>query len=221
MRLKIKKAAVIAAAPVVAFAAIIAYAYATPSNLGSIPPRDPGNPTLPETCAIQCQMMTQDPPQPPGGEGGVFGGGPVFTNVSGSAVTQNVSYTPVGGDQLVSTTENLISLQASGDDPVYGHIVTTLDQTQPVTPTTIRANQLSDQFPATGNINFRVTITLGSQPGAIYRSMEEIQIDDPNLQSLRPHVNAHYRLRNPVRFENIQNPGVEAFTLQQLNVTIN
>jgi len=105
-------------------------------------------------------------------------------------------------------------------NPVLGVITTSLDPTRPSTPSFIRSNGTSE-FPATEVINFYARATVSSRPGRIYRSIQEVTLTNPNVTSFNPHVNEQFTLSRPVEFEDVNVPGVVAFTLKDVRVTLN
>lgn len=104
--------------------------------------------------------------------------------------------------------------------PALGIITTTFDESRQSTESTIISNQDDAEFPATENIYFYAEVTISSQPGKKYRSIQEVHFSSNNVTSFNPHVDEVFNLVNPVDFEDVNEPGAVAFTLQSGSVTL-
>jgi hypothetical protein len=139
----------------------------------------------------------------------------------------NATSTGVGDFTVVNTgtlpcqaTLDPVNISITSTDPVLGTITTTLDQTRRSTSSTIISNTPGIEFPATEKINFFAEATISSRPGKQYRSIQEVQLGSRNVNSFNPHRQERFSLIRKVDFEDVNNPGVAAFTLTSLSVTL-
>ncbi|HVZ37975.1 MAG TPA: hypothetical protein VHI13_01765 [Candidatus Kapabacteria bacterium] len=93
-------------------------------------------------------------------------------------------------------------LQASVQDPQLGTINTTLDATRTAELTTIRSNDQSQRFPATGDIRFYANATVATAPGIVYASKTPVHLNSGNLNSVNPFNNETFTLTEDVEFYN-------------------
>jgi len=143
----------------------------------------------------------------------------VFTTVtSGTPTFQTIgnTYSPNG---TFMTPGNFLGL---GSNPVLGAVTWMYDFSRPTTTSSVIANQLASDFPATGDLYFYITGTLGAFPGQTFRSQQEIHIRQAFLTSFNPASNMTVSLVNgPIFFEDVNAPGIPVFTLLGLDVTLN
>jgi hypothetical protein len=114
------------------------------------------------------------------------------------------------------------SFTGTGVNPVLGPVTWTYDLGRPATISSAIANQIGADFPATGDLYFYITGTLGAFPGQVFRSQQEIHIRQTFLTSFNPASAMTVSLVNgPIAFENVATPGIVAFNLVGLDVTLN
>ncbi len=141
---------------------------------------------------------------------------------SGIVANGNGTFTLTGnGVNPCSVTLAPQSINATVVDPVLGNVVTTYDASRPATPSTVVSNQVASEFPATGDIYFHATATVSSRPGRLYRTINEIHLQNPQLRTFKPHRQETYNLVDPVDYEDVNIPGVVAFTVTSISVTLN
>ncbi len=138
-----------------------------------------------------------------------------------------VTSTGVGQFKIVKTGTNPCvaelepqKIDVTSSDPVLGTITTTLDATRTSTNSRIESNVAGTEFPATENIYFYANATISSKKGVVYQSINEVHLTSDNVNSFNPHVNEQFTLAEKVDFEDVKNPGVVAFTLSELTVTL-
>lgn len=83
----------------------------------------------------------------------------------------------------------------------------------------IEANQPGATLPATSRLRFRGRVTVASQPGRVFVSDGDIVIGTNNL-TVWPHNNTQYVQIGTTDFEDVNVPGVVAFTLSGAVVTV-
>jgi len=131
-------------------------------------------------------------------------------------------FTVVNGTSNPCTAELAVTnIDLTSTNPTLGTIRTRLDPTRPSSLSRIRSNQIGSDFPATEDIYFQARATLSSQPGKLFRSINELHFNSQQVLTFNPHVNEVFRLVNRVAFEDVQNPGVVAFVLDQATVRLN
>lgn len=139
----------------------------------------------------------------------------------------NATSTGVGQFTVVNSGTNpctasldptLISI--TSNDRVLGTVTTTLDPTRRSTSSRITSLVAGQEFPAQEDIFFFAEATISSQPGRQYRSIQEVHLNSQRVNTFNPHVNEVFNLAGQVDFEDVRNPGVVAFSLTQLNVTL-
>ncbi len=106
-------------------------------------------------------------------------------------------------DDPTSTTLKAVAFTATGEHPELGTVSWTLYPS--TVQSTITANQAESDFPATSRLFFYAEITVSSQPGAVYRSDEALEMVNHNLTEW-PHNNAEYSQEKAVSFTNINDP---------------
>lgn len=141
------------------------------------------------------------------------------------------------GNQYNSDTQGTGSFQVTQCDPAvcelkldptsinitsnagsFGIVTTVLDPTRISTPATVTAlasGAYDERF------SFFAETTVSSQPGRVFRSVQELTFVNGNVLTFNPHQNEQFKLENAVDFEDVNAPGVIAFTLQQANITLN
>jgi hypothetical protein len=110
-------------------------------------------------------------------------------------------------------------IEVTSNNPDLGVITTKLDPTRASSLSTVRSLAVASEFPAEERINFFAETTLASNPGVVYRSINEIQLVG-TINSFNPHRDERFKLAAPADFEDIRNPGCVAFTLRSLEVTL-
>lgn len=113
-----------------------------------------------------------------------------------------------------------VSLSATGSNPTLGTVTTTLDGSRTPAASSVAANQAGSEFPATATINFYANATLSSKPGVNYRSIQQLTLQG-KVSSFNPFKQERFVLLKSVDFEDVNRPGVVAFSLGSLTVTLN
>jgi hypothetical protein len=145
--------------------------------------------------------------------------GQVYTSIVANG---NGTFTAVGsGTNPCNVSLNAQNINAVTNDPQLGTITTKIDPSRPAQQSTVVSNQVGSEFPATGDIYFHATAEVSSRPGVIYRTINEIHLQNPQLRSFNPHRQETYNLVAPVDYEDPAQPGVVAFTVNSISVTLN
>ncbi|MEO5928912.1 MAG: hypothetical protein ABIR47_03170 [Candidatus Kapaibacterium sp.] len=139
--------------------------------------------------------------------GALFNGRVVTIPANGTATFQWIATSQVPA----SATLTPVSVSGSGIDPVYGPVAFSLDNTRPAPNSTITANQAETSIPATGNLTFNLTVTIGAFPGVVYESIQPLT-QNATLFAW-PHNNAQYNSLNQVDFQDRAHPGPIAFSM--------
>jgi hypothetical protein len=139
----------------------------------------------------------------------------------------NATSTGVGDFKVINTGTlpcqavlDPVTINITSTDPVLGTVTTTLDPNRTSTSSTITSNTPGIEFPATEKINFFAEATISSRPGKQYRSIQEVQLSSRTVSSFNPHRQERFSLVRKVDFEDVNNPGVVAFTLTSLKVIL-
>ncbi|MBS1910663.1 MAG: hypothetical protein JST22_01630 [Bacteroidetes bacterium] len=100
-----------------------------------------------------------------------------------------------------STSFTPVSISVSGNDATYGDFSFTFDATRTVQNSTVTANQVGADFPATADVYANVTGTISGIAGTFTNSTV-CHMRTTNLQSFDPNVNETYTFVNDVDFTN-------------------
>jgi hypothetical protein len=165
---------------------------------------------LPNGTVLTCQVVN-------GQKVYVDNNGVQYNGTSTGTGTFTVTNTNVNPCQA---TLNPNAINVTSTVGALGTVTTTLDPTRIAPPTTITSNVIGSDFPATERINFFARATVSSRPGVNYRSIQPVQLFSGNVTTFNPHVNEVFNLQQPVDFEDVNRPGVIAFTLRTLSVTL-
>ncbi|MEO5931519.1 MAG: hypothetical protein ABIR47_16415 [Candidatus Kapaibacterium sp.] len=141
---------------------------------------------------------------------------PFSTNGSGSFSTISSS-----SENRTSTLTQPVSYTGNGTGPLVGNASWSFDLTRTVQNSSIIANTLTSDFPATGDLFVNIQGTLGVTPGVTYRSRQPVHLSTTHLNTYDPQVNEVWTLAGQTAFEDTRNPGVTVFTLQSANATFN
>jgi hypothetical protein len=138
----------------------------------------------------------------------------------------NATSTGTGTFMVTNTTTNPctavlspVGILVTSNTQTLGLVTTTLDPTRPATPSKIQSLTVGTDFPAREDIFFYVQTTISSRPGKQYRSIREVHLT-AIVNSFNPHTSEVCTLVQPVDFEEVNNPGPIAFTLQSLRVIL-
>jgi hypothetical protein len=144
----------------------------------------------------------------------------------GTGISYPATSTGVGEFTIVNSSTNPCvaelkpnRIEVTSNNPDLGQITTKLDPTRGSSLSTIKSLVPGSEFPAEERINFFAETTLASNPGTVYRSINEIQLVG-TVNSFNPHRDERFKLAAPADFEDIRNPGCVAFTLRSLEVTL-
>lgn len=137
-------------------------------------------------------------------------------NVTGQSTFRTTGVN--GPDQPSGSTQEIVTLNASVDIPELGTVTWTNSGLQ-TEPTTVQANQVSGEFPATANINFIPEATISSQPGRVYRATQAVNLHSSNITTF-PFVNESVSVGGPINFADVQT-GEIAFTITLSDIVIN
>jgi hypothetical protein len=182
--------------------ALIAYAYARPVGLSYNVQIGPLRPCpMAGTKTITNPIIGTD-----------FSPNQVQANFNVTSATQAGSTSP-----MVTLTPT--GINAVSQSQTLGQISYTLDQSRIPTPTTVSGNLPGQEFPARVDIYIPALATIAAQPGKTFRSVGEVHLQSPNAQSFNPFNGQDvFNLVSSVAFEDVNVPGVTAFTLT--NVTL-
>jgi hypothetical protein len=134
---------------------------------------------------------------------------------------QVVGGTTGGGDVPASSSLQPQQWQGTGNSPTLGAVNWQFDVSRSVANTTIIANQLGEDFPATAHIRFHIRGTLGAVPGVTFESVTPLDVTNSNVHSFAPFVNESFTLAAPVLFRQVGNPQGRTFTLTTLTLKLN
>lgn len=133
----------------------------------------------------------------------------------GGTATASFETTSVtAASQPAGSKQKLVSLSATATDPVLGTISWKASGS---TGTSILANQVATDFPATSDIFFTPTATISSRPGVTYTGTT-VHLQTTSLSSFNPQKNESYKLVNgPIKFTS----GSRTFTLDLQSFVVN
>jgi hypothetical protein len=145
--------------------------------------------------------------------GPLFGSATVNIPANGTATFQWIATSQFPA----SATLTPVAVSGSGIDPVYGPVTFSLDNTRPAPNSTISATQAAGPIPATGNLTFNLTVTIGAFPGVVYESIQPLT-QNATLFAW-PHNNAQYNSLSQVDFQDRAHPGPIAFSMVARGMT--
>jgi hypothetical protein len=148
----------------------------------------------------------------------------IQTSGTGSfTTTSNTSVNKEAGIPA-STTLEPGTWKGTGNNDKLGAITWEFDQARNRDEglvSTVVANQLDDELPATGDLYFHIRGTLGAAPGTTYQSVTPLHLRNTNLKSYDPIVGELFTLVEDIPFEDVNKPGITAFTLSNLTLSVN
>ncbi|HVZ37770.1 MAG TPA: hypothetical protein VHI13_00690 [Candidatus Kapabacteria bacterium] len=100
-----------------------------------------------------------------------------------------------------STSFTPVSISVSGNDATYGDFSFTFDASRSVQNSTVTANQVGTDFPATADVYANVTGTISGIAGTFTNSTV-CHMRTTNLRSFDPNINETYTFVNDVDFTN-------------------
>jgi hypothetical protein len=103
----------------------------------------------------------------------------------------------------------------------FGNVSVTLDGSRPVTPSIIRSINIGSEFPATEDFYFHAFATVSSLPGRQFRSIQQFHFSSRQVQSFNPHKNERFGQIDKVDFEDVNQPGITVFTVQNTAISLN
>jgi hypothetical protein len=134
---------------------------------------------------------------------------PTFTVISTSTSPSSISLQPV-------------SWSGSGSSPTLGTVNWAFDVSRAVPNTTITANQIGPDFPATAHIRTHIIGTIAAYPGVMFISKTPLDFTSTSVTSFNPFISQIFTLATPVVFVDQANPtSGPSFTLNSLNLTLN
>jgi hypothetical protein len=107
----------------------------------------------------------------------------------------------------------------NGTHPVLGAITWSFDVSRSVPNSIIASIGEPGTFPATGDLGFHITGSVGALPNRVFHSTSPVHLHANSLTSFAPFVSETFTLVNPVQFDD-QN-GNPAFTLINIVLTLN
>jgi len=103
------------------------------------------------------------------------------------------------------------ALRSSGQVDGLGFVEIGIDQTRSAGDSTLVANQVTSDYPATQTMRFFPTVTID---GAEYRALDAANLVNTSVTSTPPPVGTVYVLTNDVRLESVDKPGEVAMTIK-------
>jgi hypothetical protein len=114
-----------------------------------------------------------------------------------------------------------VSWTGSGSSPTLGSMSWQFDVSRSVANTTLTANQLGSDFPATAQIRFHVTGTIAAYPGVTFISQTPVVLVG-TINSYNPYVNESFSLASSVVFVDKANPTTgPSFTMTSFSLALN
>jgi hypothetical protein len=148
-------------------------------------------------------------------------GGTFTTNATVLPTFRVVGGTQGGGDVPASSSLQPLQWQGVGNSPTLGTVNWQFDVSRSVANTTIVANQLGADFPATAHIRFHIRGTIGAVPGVTFESLTPLDVASSNIHSFAPFNNETFTLAAPVTFRQVNNPDGRTFTMTSLTLKLN
>jgi hypothetical protein len=155
------------------------------------------------------------------------GNSAVFTTNAAILPTfQVVGGTQGGGNVPASSSLRPLQWQGVGNSPTLGAVNWQFDasRVESVPNTTIVANQLGSDFPATAHIRFHIRGTIAAFPGVTFESVTPLDVTNNNIHSFAPFNNETFTLdplSTPVQFRQVGNPQGQTFLMTSLTLRLN
>jgi hypothetical protein len=140
-----------------------------------------------------------------------FPGGPIFNSNTTGGIGVVVGDPFLTSDKRNGTTLVIQKLQSSGQVDGLGLVEIGIDQTRSAGDSTLVANQVGSDYPATQTMRFYPTVAVD---GKAYRALDVAVLTNSSVTSTPPAVGTVYVLTNDVRFESVGSPGRVAFTIK-------
>jgi hypothetical protein len=137
-------------------------------------------------------------------------GGPIITSTTSGGIGVVIGDPFQTTDKRNGTTLVIQDLKSSGQVDGLGFVEIGIDQTRPV-PSTLVANQVGSDYPATQTMRFYPTVTIDGKP---FRAIDVATLTNTAVTSTPPEIGTVYVLTNDVRLESPDNPGTVAFVIK-------
>ncbi|HET9209997.1 MAG TPA: hypothetical protein VFR03_06350 [Thermoanaerobaculia bacterium] len=138
-------------------------------------------------------------------------GGPIFTSTTSGGIGVVVGDSFQTSDKRNGTTLVIQGLKSSGQVDGFGFVEIGIDQTRSAGPSTLVANQVGSDYPATQTMRFYPTVTVDGRP---FQAMDVATLTNTAVTSTPPEIGTVYVLTNDVRMESPDNPGTVAFVIK-------
>ncbi|MEP7219004.1 MAG: hypothetical protein ABI876_08795 [Bacteroidota bacterium] len=103
----------------------------------------------------------------------------------------------------------------------FGNVITTLDLSRPITPSTIVSQTAAATFPATEDFFFNANATVSSLPGRQFQSIQPFHFSSNSVLSFNPHRQERFNQVSQVDFQDVNAPGIVVFSVQGTQITLN
>lgn len=135
-------------------------------------------------------------------------GGSTFTSASEESITANADgqrFTDRNG--LSTLPVKVLGMAGRGYTEGVGETMYWVDKSRPVKGSGFRAKTAGAAFPAVHEMHFHLRLTTDTFPGRTFQSINPAVMVNNNAMSFPPKVGSRYVLKQPVEFEDIDNPG--------------
>lgn len=169
-------------------------------------------PCLPNGTPLTCTVLPNGTKVYVDAAGNTYG-----STTSGSGTFQVSQCLPAGCTTELTPTKINITSNAGP----LGTITTTLDASRTATVSSLVSINAGAFLPATEDFYFYANATVSTRPGRNYRSIQELHFTSPEVKTFNPHVQESFKLVGTVDFEDVNAPGIIAFSLQSASITLN
>lgn len=138
-------------------------------------------------------------------------GGPIITSTTSGGIGVVVGDPFQTTDKRNGTTLVIQNLKSSGQVDGLGFVEIGIDQTRSAGVSTLVANQVDSDYPATQTMRFYPTVTIDGKP---YQALDVATLTNTAVTSTPPELGTVYVLTNDVRLVSPDSPDKVAFIIK-------